>query len=94
MEAIKHFHSLIRPKGRQGNESLFCLWLFNPLTSKPSDILRITYGNTQVLIERQEDETDIDYVNRAEAEAKKLYDVAMYKDNFAVIEPRVNKYGR
>lgn len=94
MEAIKYYHSLIRPKGRQGNVSLFCLWLLNPLTNKPWDFLSIMYGNTQIRIERLEGETDINYVNRAEAEAKKLYDVAIYKDNFAVIEPKMSMHGR
>lgn len=94
MEAIKHYHNLLRPKGREGNERLFCLWLFNPLTTTPGNFLSIVYGNTQIRIERLEGESDIDYVNRAEAEAKKLYDVAMYKDNFAVIEPKMSMHGR
>lgn len=85
MQAIKSIHSLLRPKGRQGNESLFCLWLLNPLTNPPHKKLRITYANLEVYIERNADETDIDYVNRVELKARELYNMTVYKDSFAVI---------
>lgn len=94
MQAIKYYHDIFKPKNREGNDRLFCLWLVNPLTHRPSDFLSIVYGNAQVRVERLEGESDIDYVNRTEAEAKKLYDLAMYKDNFAVIEPKMGRNAR
>lgn len=85
MQAIKSIHDLLRPKGREGNKRLFCLWLMNPLTHSPHSKLRITYANLEVFIERDADETDVDYVKRVESKAHELYDMTVHKDSFAVI---------
>lgn len=85
MQAIKTIYDILRPKHREANKAFFCLWLLNPLTYSPHNKLKIIYANLEVYIERDPDEPDVDYVMRAEARAKELYNMTVIKDSFAVI---------